>query len=723
MPLTLDELRKSLVTNKINPTAEQEKIVGALKNNNVIVSAVAGSGKTTTSIFIAKKYFSEKILLITYSKKLQEDSKIKIKNEEVKNIDVYTIHGLASKIAKKSCSTDSALEKVLENLDQYNLDWFNDYHMIILDEVQDFTLLYYQFIYQFMYLVKPLKICALGDENQNIYQFKKANSRFLTFADELWSNINSAPWVKLPLSMSFRITDTMRDFTNEVFFKKHILSSNKPTKNQVNYIYENSFYGDIIKTEIQECIKEYGIENVVLLSPSVKSEKTPLKKILNFLSNKGILIYSAKNGKEDTKESEMKNKLCALTFHQAKGIERKVVFVFSFDNGYFTYYDKDSPTDRFTNALYVAITRAKEKLYLIHNKPDNDCYRSQSNGKNGFLPFINKKKILKYAKLLVNNENDRKAFNDLVKQHPAKIDKFESPIIGVTKLIEYLDYKIISDFKLYCDIKKDKIDSKVSFSKIPSEINLEKKGKKYTENISNINGTSISIKLDIEKNKMIINDLLSKIKYNPDWIKNERRMILKYEPYLLKLKDAKTIKNIDILFLSDIWTYFMDGFNQNLNQIPYKNHDWINDADIEKIYKLVDQMIGKDSEFERLVELESKPELMKKKLMGYIDAINIKTKTIWEFKFVTEIKDEHYLQLLIYAYLFKNTNSDFKKYTYSLLNIRKNEIYHLENIKWNKLDNYVKQIFKAKYQKNAESSNIKFIKTSLDSVKDDKNKH
>ena len=47
------------------PSEEQEKIINAIVNNkNVIVNAVAGSGKTTTVLLIANKLQHKKILQI-----------------------------------------------------------------------------------------------------------------------------------------------------------------------------------------------------------------------------------------------------------------------------------------------------------------------------------------------------------------------------------------------------------------------------------------------------------------------------------------------------------------------------------------------------------------------------------------------------------------------------------------------------------------------------------
>ena len=51
--------------NTLKPSDEQKIIIDAVSNNkNVIVNAVAGSGKTTTLLFIAQQNKNKKILQI-----------------------------------------------------------------------------------------------------------------------------------------------------------------------------------------------------------------------------------------------------------------------------------------------------------------------------------------------------------------------------------------------------------------------------------------------------------------------------------------------------------------------------------------------------------------------------------------------------------------------------------------------------------------------------------
>ena len=55
----------------------QQNILNNLDNYNVIVNSVAGSGKTTCSLYIAKHNNNSKLLLLTYNAKLKLETKKK----------------------------------------------------------------------------------------------------------------------------------------------------------------------------------------------------------------------------------------------------------------------------------------------------------------------------------------------------------------------------------------------------------------------------------------------------------------------------------------------------------------------------------------------------------------------------------------------------------------------------------------------------------------------
>ena len=60
------DINKIHKMSKKQMTEEQEEIVKSVLDYNVIVNAVAGSGKTTTILFMANAYPEKEFLLITY---------------------------------------------------------------------------------------------------------------------------------------------------------------------------------------------------------------------------------------------------------------------------------------------------------------------------------------------------------------------------------------------------------------------------------------------------------------------------------------------------------------------------------------------------------------------------------------------------------------------------------------------------------------------------------
>ena len=73
-----------------NPTNEQINIINSL-DYNIIIDSVAGSGKTTTNLYIAQNNINKNILLLTYNSKLKLETKEKIKKYNINNLNVLII--------------------------------------------------------------------------------------------------------------------------------------------------------------------------------------------------------------------------------------------------------------------------------------------------------------------------------------------------------------------------------------------------------------------------------------------------------------------------------------------------------------------------------------------------------------------------------------------------------------------------------------------------------
>mmetsp|Transcript_6990 Transcript_6990/g.26407 ORF Transcript_6990/g.26407 Transcript_6990/m.26407 type:complete len:793 (-) Transcript_6990:217-2595(-) len=157
----------------------------------------------------------------------------------------------------------------------------------------------------------------------------------------------------------------------------------------VTYMVGNEF--QLAQTEIADEIEfllsdakggGYAPDDIFVLTPSLKgaklNSKTPLAQLENTLVMRcGIPVYVSLADEEELSDSLTRGKICFTTFHSSKGLERPVVFVFGFSGNYFTYFARDAPRAVCPNTLYVAATRASEKLYVVGEAEEG-----------GKLPFL-----------------------------------------------------------------------------------------------------------------------------------------------------------------------------------------------------------------------------------------------------------------------------------------------------------------------------------------------
>lgn len=78
-------------------SSEQQEVMNALVNNNVVIDSVAGSGKTTCNLHIAKKFTESNILLLTYNSRLKIETREKIKLLKLTNIEAHSYHSFCVK--------------------------------------------------------------------------------------------------------------------------------------------------------------------------------------------------------------------------------------------------------------------------------------------------------------------------------------------------------------------------------------------------------------------------------------------------------------------------------------------------------------------------------------------------------------------------------------------------------------------------------------------------
>jgi NADH:ubiquinone oxidoreductase subunit C len=501
-----------------------------------------------------------------------------------------------------------------------------------------------------------------------------ADERYMIYADRLFA-FNNKKWDKCNLTTSFRITNTMAEFVNKCVLKYDRISSTKVSSFKPRYLICNAYTYPI--NEIEYYLKMgYKSDEIFILAYSLKNKKynkeSPICKLENLIKARHpeILVYVPSSDDEKINAEVIKNKLVFSTFHQSKGLERKVVIVFGFDDSYFKYFDRNARKDMCPNTLYVAITRAKEHLTLIHNAVCD------------FLPFMCKEKIREYSELIgkIGNigQNDIKNEQD----------------VQVTDLVKFLPTEVIDNCIKYLNINvKNEPEEKIEIqNKIKSDTDM-------CEEVSEINGIAIPsyFEYSIKKNMTIL-----------DWciepnIENDVLLTFWKKHYddLSHIKCDNSVKR-NLLYISTIYASLRSGYSFKSYQI--KNYDWISNAVLKKCIDRMNTLkITSSSQFEKQYILSSNrniPEILNKNIYGRADCVD--GKTMYEFKCVEKLKSEHYLQLAIYMYIdmihrhAENISSHENDYHYILFNVLTNETIEIR-CELDKLRKMIEYLFYNKY--------------------------
>jgi superfamily I DNA/RNA helicase len=93
---------------------EQQQIIDSFATHNLVVNAVAGSGKTTTILSLALFHQDKRFLMLTYNTRLCSETSERVKKHNIRNIQVFTYHSFMTSMTGYTVSTDLLLRKSLD---------------------------------------------------------------------------------------------------------------------------------------------------------------------------------------------------------------------------------------------------------------------------------------------------------------------------------------------------------------------------------------------------------------------------------------------------------------------------------------------------------------------------------------------------------------------------------------------------------------------------------
>jgi hypothetical protein len=699
----------------MNPSEEQQLIIDNIKQDkNVMVDAVAGSGKSTTILFLAEQ-IHRNILQLTYNSALRLEIKNKLEEKGIENVKVQTFHSLAVRYYSPTAHTDTELRNIMRN-DTKPKDKIPFFDIIVLDEVQDMTKLYFTFTQKFLNDMlrdnehHRIQLLLLGDYMQSLYDFKGSDPRYLTFADKLWTNfpqLKTPEFVSCYLKMSYRITDPMANFVNRVMLgEKRLLSCKEGTP--VVYIRNSGYelHGTVLGIITRLLEEGNKPEDIFFLGPSMKSS---IRKLENTLVEKKIPCYVPMFDKEKIDDRIIDGKIVFSTFHSVKGRQRKFVFVTGFDNKYFDFFGKDLDKSKCPNTLYVGCTRATERMYLIEtdgyadDKPlDFLKMNHLQMRKQSFIDFKGKLQMIQNVWQPDRPTVYKEDIN--IKKHyvtPTELIKFmpDSVLEELVPLIEHIFKKISKD--------EDELD-------IPVVISTQSG---FHEDVSDLNGIAIPcIYADRILNQ---NSLYSIIENSLKEVKEGDHIYLR-NIFREAPREMKGVE--DYLYLANIFTALQQKLYFKLSQIGRDEYDWLKSDIIEICMQRMDTVIGtgKVLNVEETIinpNMDEENITINQILSDYfpnekffftarVDMIC--ESSVWELKCTSNITIEHFIQTMIYAWLWKVINP-LDKRTFKIFNIKTGEIYWLEKSTLEDLTPLMVLILKSKYEKLAKKTDSEFL--------------
>jgi hypothetical protein len=337
------------------------------------------------------------------------------------------------------------------------------------------------------------------------------------------------------------------------------------------------------------------------LASSIKNKQGPAGLVEKLLIKEKIPIFIP-SAETKIMNNNIKKKLVISTFHQVKGLERKVIIILGFDASYFYFFKKNSDYSC-TNELYVAVTRSIERISLIHN------YEF------GYLYFL--KKIEEYCDVIKYNEIDQKPLKEDVK----------IKIVLIEDIIRHIPINIIiNSVNLFeYEIKRNPENLIMMTDRI--------KASNTVMNVHNINKISIILLTELKiTGKIEIIDIMKESKIECD--------------------DIAEFSIDKLLKLATQYDLFQKGYL--FKNLYINKYDWLYLENIQECMQRIETLsIAKNCKFNFMLDIDDKvcTELLGVPLRSYIDCVDFDNKIIYKFECREELNKENYIYLAIQKYM------------------------------------------------------------------------
>ncbi len=270
-----DELKLNITPKKFKQlfgdlSARQLKIINDNQSQHIVVAAGPGSGKTRVlvhklaSLLLMEDVKHEQLLMLTFSRAATTEFKkrlLKLIGNASLFVEIKTFHsycfdilGRVGSIEKSQDIIKTAVQKIGNGEIEPNKIAKS---VLVIDEAQDMDAHEFGLVKILMEKNPEMRVVAVGDDDQNIYTFRKADSNYF----ESFTLEKNAK--KYELLENYRSKKNLVEFTNQFLskinhrFKTNPIKSHQSDRGRVivtQYRHHNfirPLVEDIIETELQ----------------------------------------------------------------------------------------------------------------------------------------------------------------------------------------------------------------------------------------------------------------------------------------------------------------------------------------------------------------------------------------------------------------------------------------------------------------------------------------
>lgn len=222
-----NEIRRNLTLGKFKQlfgelSPAQLRIVNDHDTKYMIAAAGPGSGKTKVlvhklaSLLLMEDVKHEQLLMVTFSRAAANEFKkrlMKLIGNAAHFIDIRTFHSYCFDLLGKVGNVEASETIVAQAVKQIKAGEVEPSKItrtvLVIDEAQDMNLQEFELIKALIEYNEEMRVIAVGDDDQNIYEFRGSSSKYL------WSFLYDYKATKHELLENYRSKANLVDFANQ----------------------------------------------------------------------------------------------------------------------------------------------------------------------------------------------------------------------------------------------------------------------------------------------------------------------------------------------------------------------------------------------------------------------------------------------------------------------------------------------------------------------------